>query len=67
MRFFKGQEVVILNTEGKPAGKAIIVSYLPVTNKYQVDFKYPNSSQTETIEVPEERIVTNMSSSTLSA
>lgn len=57
MKFTKGQKVIILTTERKPAGYATIINYNIELNKYRVSFKYPNTIEAEEIEVPEERIV----------
>lgn len=57
MKFTKGQKVIILTTERKPAGYATIINYNIELNKYRVSFKYPNTIEAEEIEVPEERIL----------
>ncbi len=57
MKFSKGQKVIILTAERKPAGYATIINYNIEFNKYRASFKYPNSIEEEEIEAPEERIV----------
>ncbi|MEO5581554.1 MAG: hypothetical protein ABIR66_02595 [Saprospiraceae bacterium] len=56
MKFHTGQVVTLLNTEYKPAGNAVICHYEQHSNKYEVDFIYPNKQQADKISVPEERL-----------
>lgn len=59
MKFSKGERVIILTTESKPAGYATIMNYNQQLNKYKLSFKYPHSAEAEEIELPEERILTD--------
>ena len=59
MRFELNQIVILLNTEYKPAGNAIIRSYDEDQKHYEVDYKYPNSEKEEQIWVPVERLIIN--------
>jgi len=59
MRFTQGQQVMVLDTEGKPAGSATIKHYHPDTKRYTVDFKYANSEEAQEITLPEERLITS--------
>ncbi|MBC7688617.1 MAG: hypothetical protein H7211_10610 [Aquabacterium sp.] len=56
MKYYTGQVVTLLNTEYKPAGEAIICNYQHHSEKYEVDFKYPNQQLTHKIFVSEERL-----------
>ncbi len=56
MKYKIGQTVTLLSTEFKPAYSAIIRNYNPSAHQYEVEFKYSNSSKTETIWVPQERL-----------
>lgn len=57
MKFENGQEVIVLDTEFKPAGNAIIRNYLEETNIYEVAFIYPNKTLADHIIIPEERLL----------
>ncbi len=48
---------IVLDTEFKSAGSAIIRIFNPNTRQYTVDFKYPNSQETEQINIPEEMLI----------
>jgi hypothetical protein len=63
MKFSKGQKVIILTTERKPAGFAVILGYNIDVNKYKVSFQYPQANEAEEIEIPEDRIVAATNSS----
>ena len=57
MKYYAGQVVTLLDTEYKPAGKAVICHYEQHSEKYEVDFFYPNKDKADKISVPEERLV----------
>ncbi len=57
MKFEIGQEVIVLDTEFKPAGNAIVCHYEDSINKYEVAFVYPNKHQADHITIPEERLL----------
>lgn len=57
MKFQPGQQAILLNTEFKPAADAVVRSYDASTDLYDVVYKYPKSSQTEEIRVPQERLM----------
>ncbi|MES2328769.1 MAG: hypothetical protein V4539_04140 [Bacteroidota bacterium] len=58
MKFLPGQSVIILDTENKPAGNAVVIHYHPDRKRYLVAFTYPGNSESEEIMIPEERIIT---------
>ncbi len=60
MKYHTGQVVMLLDTEYKPAGRAVICQYLQHSRKYEVDFIYPDKSQADKISVPEERLLPAM-------
>jgi len=57
MKFSKGQKVIVLTTEGKPAGYGYVINYIVQSNKYKVSYTYPNTKEPQEIELPEDRIV----------
>jgi len=57
MKYQSGQLVILLDTEYKPAGNAIICRYEEDSNKYEVEFTYPGHEKADNIVVPEERLV----------
>ena len=57
MKYQFGQTVTLLNTEYKPAGNAIVCNFEESSNKYEVDFTYPDSDMPNKISVPAERLV----------
>jgi hypothetical protein len=57
MKFQSGQTVTVLDTEYKPAGKAVVCNYQENSNKYEVDFTYPGHEKADKISVPEERLI----------
>jgi hypothetical protein len=57
MDFQLNQTVIILDTEHKPAGYAVIRSHSDDLQQYEVDYKYPNSEKTEQIWIPVERLI----------
>ena len=57
MKFYSGQRVTVLDTEYKPAGNAIVCKYEENSDKYEVEFKYPDSDATNNILLPEERLI----------
>ncbi len=57
MKYQSGQTVILLDTEYKPAGNAVICRYEESSNKYEVEFMYPGSQKADNISVPEERLV----------
>ncbi|MBC7888431.1 MAG: hypothetical protein H7Z13_11125 [Ferruginibacter sp.] len=57
MKYSTGQIVTLLNTEYKPAGRAVICRYEKNSHKYEVDFIYPDREKADKITVPEERLI----------
>ena len=57
MKYHNGQTVLLLNTEYKPVGNAIICQYQEISNKYEVDFTYPGCDWSDKITVPEDRLI----------
>ncbi|MEO6668460.1 MAG: hypothetical protein ABIN36_03220 [Ferruginibacter sp.] len=57
MKYSSGQKVTLLDTEFKPAGSAIIRGYEETSNKYEVEFTYPDRQTVDNITVPEERLI----------
>ncbi|MEO5889960.1 MAG: hypothetical protein ABIQ31_06875 [Ferruginibacter sp.] len=57
MKYYAGQVVMLLDTEFKPAGKAVICRYEQNPQKYEVDFVYPDKQNADKISVPEERLI----------
>jgi hypothetical protein len=57
MKFYSGQTVTVLDTEYKPAGSAVVCKYEETSDKYEVEFKYPDSDATNNIFLPEERLI----------
>ncbi len=57
MKYYAGQIVTLLDTEYKPAGRAVICQYEKYSGKYEVDFIYPNKEKADKISVPEERLI----------
>ena len=57
MKFYTGQKVILLDTEFKPAGSAIICNYQESTNKYEVDFTYPGNEKSDKLSIPAERLI----------
>jgi hypothetical protein len=57
MKYYAGQVVTLLDTEYKPAGRAIICHYEQNTEKYEVDFIYPDKKMADKISVPEDRLI----------
>mgnify|MGYP003529132672 CR=1 FL=1 len=57
MKYESGQTVILLDTEYKPAGSAVIRKYEEDSNKYEVAFIYPGNNQPDNISVPEERLM----------
>ena len=60
MKFYSGQKVTLLDTEYKPAGTAVVCKYEEVIDRYEVEFKYPDTDKTDNIFVPEERLILPM-------
>lgn len=56
MKYHTGQEVTLLDTQYKPAGKAIVCHYEKHSDKYEVDFIYPDKEKADKISVPEDRL-----------
>ena len=50
MKFQIGQQVILLDTEFKPAGNAVVC-------KYEVSFIYPHKTAADHIVVSEERLI----------
>ena len=57
MKFFPGQQVIVLDTTHKPAGSATIQVYHPDTHHCTVLFQYPGSKDPESIPLPEHRLL----------
>ena len=57
MRFELNQTVILLNTDYKPAGNAIIRKHSDDLLRYQVDYQYPHSQTVERIWVPAKRLL----------
>jgi hypothetical protein len=57
MKFQIGQEVILLDTEFKPAGCAVVCKYEEHIDKYEVSFVYPHKTAADSIIVPEERLI----------
>jgi len=57
MKFEIGQNVIVLDTEFKPAGNAIVRKYEAIIDKYEVSFIYPDKSMADNIIIPEERLL----------
>lgn len=57
MKFQTGQMVILLDTEFKPAGNAIICNYQESSNKYEVDFTYPGNDKSDKLSIPAERLI----------
>jgi len=57
MKFTTGQTVLLLNTEYKPVCSAIVQQYDEETGKYEVAYQYPDPDKTETLRVPQERLM----------
>ena len=57
MKYSSGQKVMLLDTEFKPAGSAVIRGYEENSNKYEVEFIYPDRQTVDNISVPEERLL----------
>jgi hypothetical protein len=49
--------VLLLDTEFKPAGNAIVACYETNSNKCQVEFLYPGNDKADRISIPEERLI----------
>jgi hypothetical protein len=58
MKFQIGQHVIVLDTEYKPAGNAVIRKYEEDIHHYEVSFVYPDKIQADHIVIPEERLMT---------
>lgn len=57
MKFQIGQEVILLDTEFKPAGSAVVCKYEEHIDKYEVSFTYPHKTAADNIFVSEERLL----------
>jgi hypothetical protein len=57
MKYHSGQVVTLLDTEYKPAGRAVICRYEQNSGKYEVDFIYPDKEKADKISVREERLI----------
>ena len=57
MKFITGEQVIVLDTNNKPVGSAIVQTYYPETHQYRVLFHYPNTEAPESIELPERRLL----------
>lgn len=57
MKFHLSQKVILLDTEYKPAGIAVILDQNDDARKYEVDFTYPDREESQKFWVPEERLV----------
>ncbi len=56
MKFHLSQKVILLDTEYKPAGVAVILNLNDESRKYEVDYTYPDRMESQKIWVPEERL-----------
>lgn len=57
MKFKTGEQVIVLNTEHKPVGTAIVKNYHALSGKYKLLYQYPHSKELEEIDIPEERLI----------
>lgn len=57
MKYNSGQKVILLDTEYKPAGNAVVKGYEEYSNKYEVEFVYPDGEMADRLTVPEERLI----------
>jgi hypothetical protein len=57
MKFQIGQQVILLDTEFKPAGNAVVCKYEEHIDKYEVSFIYPHKTAADHIVVSEERLI----------
>jgi hypothetical protein len=57
MKYYAGQVVTLLDTEYKPVGSAVIRHFEQLSQKYEVDFIYPDKEKADKISVPEERLI----------
>lgn len=57
MKYYTGQVVTLLDTEYKPAGRAVICHYEQHADRYEVDFIYPDRQKADKIFVREERLL----------
>jgi hypothetical protein len=57
MDFELNQTVIVLDTEYKPVGNAVIRSHNDDSRQYEVDYKYPGNEEVEQIWVPAERLI----------
>lgn len=57
MKFHLSQKVILLDTEYKPAGVAVILDQNDEARKYEVDFTYPDRAESQKFWVAEERLV----------
>jgi len=57
MKFQLNQTVILLDTQYKPAGNAIIRNHDEESKHFEVDYKYPDSEKVEQIWVPVERLI----------
>ncbi|HEV8083706.1 MAG TPA: hypothetical protein VGP55_10910 [Chitinophagaceae bacterium] len=62
MKFKTGEQAILLDTEYKPAGNAVIKFYNADTKLYKVEFRYANKNSVIEVEVPEDRLVRNSDS-----
>ena len=53
----RARVLMLLDTEFKPAGRAVICSYKEETRKYEIDFIYPDKQRADKISVPEGRLI----------
>lgn len=56
MKFRQSQQVILLDTEYKPAGVAVILNLNDESRRYEVNYTYPDRKESQTIWVPEERL-----------
>jgi hypothetical protein len=57
MKFQIGQNVIVLDTEFKPAGNAVVCNYEEDIHRYEVSFVYPDKINADHIVIPEERLL----------
>jgi hypothetical protein len=57
MKYKKGETVMLLDTEFKPFGSAIVLDLNTDSKQYEVEFQFPKSKLRERIWVPQERLI----------
>jgi hypothetical protein len=57
MKFQNGEKVLLLDTEFKPAGSAVVCQYEEYSKKYVVEYIYPDGEKADKLFIPEERLL----------